>query len=264
MYQLYPKPSTYAASNRGAIRPGEYLIIPIENRCSSFHAKLRNSEESVLVTKKLGANYVMSALNLQLDGGTNQVIQTPLENFFFVLEGQIKITTQNNQILLDNGGFGWLPPNTPYEMENNLRSDTRLLWFRKPYQSMNGIDVPEPVFGNEIEIEAIKEVDINPEKQLLPYTNLGFDMAVNLIVCQPGGYYGLVESHAWEHAMYMLDGEGFLILNNQHHHVAKDDFIHIHPFCPEWFCASGMESQPVRFLLYWDCNRDYENEFFTS
>ena len=119
--------------------------------------------------------------------------------------------------------------------------------------------IPGPVFGNEADVPAIPEVDLNPEKQLIPYLNPSMDMAFNLVVCQPGAYYGLVEMHAWEHAMYMLEGEGILFLNGKPIHVKEKDFIYIAPYCPEWFCALGMENKPVRFLIHWDCNRDYED-----
>lgn len=257
----FPSPAAYAANNRGAVRPGEYLILPFDNRCSSSHSNFRDTDETVFVTKRFGADYVMSELVLREDGGTIRPLKSPLEHFIYVLAGQVKLEVLDQTILLDEGGFAWLPPETPFELLQSEFLVSRILWFRKPYKLLKGVEIPHPVFGNEKNIEAIKEVDINPEKQLLPYTIPGFDMAFNLIVCQPGGYYGLVESHAWEHAMYILDGEGILILNNEYHQVIKDDFIHIYPYCPEWFCASGMDQKPVRLLLYWDCNRDYENEF---
>lgn len=259
--ESYPSPSNYVAQNRGVIKPGEYLILPHENRCSSEHSKFSNTDEVVLTTRNMGANYVMSEMIIRSEGGTIQPIENKMEHFLFVLNGETQLTIQGSQFGLEKGGFAWVPPNQRFEIINAASSDCRLLWFRKPYIERDGVDIPPFIHGNEKEVPALKEVDINPEKQLLPYTNLGFDMAFNMIVCQPGGYYGLVESHAWEHAMFILEGEGLLALNNNYWHVKENDFVHIFPYCPEWFTATGMEGDPVRFLLYWDCNRDYEDEF---
>ncbi len=255
----FPSPSVYVGGNRALISPGEYMVLPPENRCSSPHTNLRQADEQVFVTPKLGASYVMSEVVVQPSGGTIRPFNNRLEHFLFILEGKLELSLAGSERHMGPGSFVWIPPRCPYEYANKTQEACRLVWFRRRYAQLEQLDIPEPVFGNENDIAAVPEVDLNPEKQLIPYTNPGIDMAFNLIVCQPGAYYGLVETHAWEHAMYMLDGEGVLFLNGKPLHVKQRDFIYIAPYCPEWFCALGMDNKPVRFLLYWDCNRDYED-----
>lgn len=255
----FPSPSRYVAGNRAKISPGEYVLLPPENRCSSPHPNLKDADEQVFVTPKLGADYVMSELVIRPGGGTVQPFGNGLEHFLFVVEGKLALTVENSERSLEPGGFVWLPPQMPFQYVNQAEEPCRLVWFRRRYLPLDQVEIPGPVFGNEANVPAVPEVDINPEKQLIPYANPGIDMAFNLIVCQPGAYYGLVETHAWEHAMYMLDGEGILFLNGKPLHVKEKDFVYIAPYCPEWFCALGMENKPVRFLLYWDCNRAYED-----
>ena len=255
----FPSPSDYVAGNRAAISPGEYVLLPPENRCSSPHPNLRDADEQVFVTPKLGANYVMSEVVIRPGGGTVRPFNNRLEHFLFISEGKLELTAENSARQFRSGSFAWIPPHQPYEYTNRSGDACRLVWFRRRYLPLEHVDIPGPVFGNENEIAAVPEVDLNPEKQLIPYANPGIDMAFNLIVCPPGAYYGLVETHAWEHAMYMLDGEGILFLNGKPLHVKEKDFVYIAPYCPEWFCALGMDGRPVRFLLYWDCNRAYED-----
>ena len=254
----FPSPSVYVGGDRALISPGEYMVLPPANRCSSTHTNLRDAEEQVFVTPKLGASYVMSEVLIRPGGGTLRPFNNRLEHFLFIIEGRLELVLAGSERQLEAGHFAWIPPHKAFEYTNKSKENCRLVWFRRRYITLEDVTVPEPVFGNEVDVPAVPEVDINPEKQLIPYTNPGIDMAFNLIVCQPGAYYGLVESHAWEHAMYMLEGEGILFLNGKPLHVKEKDFIYIAPYCPEWFCALGMENKPVRFLLYWDCNRDYE------
>jgi (S)-ureidoglycine aminohydrolase len=257
--KTFPSPSDYVAGNRAAIVPGEYVVLPPENRCLSAHPNLRDADEQVFVTPKLGASYVMSEVVIRPGGGTVQPFNNRLEHFLFMIEGKLELTAEGSAKQLQSGSFAWIPPHQPYEYINRSEATCRLVWFRRRYQPLEGVDIPRPVFGDESDIAAVPEVDLNPEKQLIPYTNPGIDMAFNLIVCPPGAYYGLVETHAWEHAMYMLNGEGILFLNGKPLHVKEKDFVYIAPYCPEWFCALGMDAKPVRFLLYWDCNRAYED-----
>lgn len=249
------------AGSRAVYKHNEYIIVPPENRCSNPHLNLRNADEQILVTPKQGAGYQMSLFLIQPGGGTLEPMEAPLETFLFLISGQVDITLNGETQSLTEGGYGWLPPDQAVEILAKGETTSRLLWFQRPYQPLKGVETPQPLFGSEQDVPAVPEVDINPEKQLIPYGNPGFDMAFNLIEVPPGAFYGLVEQHAWEHAMYMLDGEGFLGLNGQFYQVKTDDFIFIAPYIPEWFAAYGLQEKPVRFLLHWDCNRDYSSYF---
>ena len=259
--RLIPSPSRYVAGCRAVCKPGEYIILPQENRCSNSHINLRDTEVQILVTPKQGADYMMSEYLIQPGGGTIEPVNDALETFLYLVGGKLDLTVNGAQHKLEQGGYAWIPPQQSIELSGQGDQLSRLLWFQRPYLPFKKGPVPEAVFGNEKEVPAIPEVDINPEKQLIPYETPGFDMAFNLIVIPPGGYYGLVEQHAWEHAMYMLDGEGLLWLNGQSHQVKENDFIYIAPYVPEWFCAYGMQQEPIRFLLYWDWNQDYARGF---
>jgi (S)-ureidoglycine aminohydrolase len=251
------------AGCRAVYKHHEYIIVPPENRCSNPHLNLHHADEQILVTPKQGAGYQMSVFLIQPGGGTTAPMRLVLETFLFVVEGGMDVGLNGDTTQLTEGGYGWIPPGQAVELLAHGPGLSRVLWFQRPYQPLPGVDSPQAFFGQEQDVPAVPEVDINPEKQLIPYGDPGFDMAFNLIVVPPGAFYGLVEQHAWEHAMYMLEGEGFLGLNGQLYPVKTDDFIYIAPYIPEWFCAYGLQDKPVRFLLHWDCNREYSSFFDT-
>jgi (S)-ureidoglycine aminohydrolase len=257
----YLSPAQYAAGSRAIFKQNEYIIVPPDNRCSNPHLNLKQADEQILVTPKQGAGYQMSVFLFQPGGSTISPMQSPLETFYYLVEGHLVVRLNGDSFQLTEGGFGWLPPEQPINLLAQGTRVSRLLWFQRPYQPLPGVEIPKAFLGREQDVPAIPEVDINPERQLIPYGNIGFDMAFNLIEIPPGSFYGLVEQHAWEHAMYMLDGEGFLGLNGSSYQVKTDDFIFIAPYIPEWFCAYGLQNKPVRFLLYWDCNRNYHQYF---
>jgi (S)-ureidoglycine aminohydrolase len=256
-----PSPSEYVAGCRAAFKPGEYIIVPQENRCGNPHLNLKDTDVQIFVTPRQGAGYLMGEYLVQPGGGTLQPFGDPLETFLFLIQGKLSLKVGGTQHELAEGGYAWIPPRQPFEFSALGQETHRLLWFRRPYLPLEGVPVPDAIIGNEKNVPAVPEVDLNPEKALLPYANPGLDLAFNLIEVPPGAFYGLVEQHAWEHAMYMLEGEGFLWLNGGFHHVKANDFIFIAPYVPEWFCAYGMQPGPVRFLLYWDWNRDYSESF---
>jgi len=258
---LFPSPAEYVAKCRAVLKPGEYFIEPQDSRCGWNHLNIKNTDLHVLVTPKQGSDYLLYELLMKPDGSSIEPFNDDMESFLFVIEGNIKIKVGSVSHELEPGGYAWAPPPQPLEFSENRKQAARVLWFRRPYQTIRALPAPDAIFGNEKDVTAIAEVDLNPEKQLIPYENPAFDIAFNLIVVPPGGYYGLVEMHAWEHAMYMLDGEGLLYLNGQFHQVKENDFIYIAPYCPEFFCALGMDGKPVRFLLYWDWNREYNTGF---
>jgi len=258
-----PSPAQYVAGCRAVYRHSEYIIVPPENRCGSPHPNLRDADEQILVTPRQGAGYQMSLFLLQPGGGTIKPMQDPLETFLFLIAGEVEVRHNGECVQLSEGGYGWLPPAQTVALLAQGEDTSQLIWFQRPYQPLPDVPIPAAFFGREQDVLAVPEGDINPEKQLIPYGDLGHDMAFNLIEVPPGAFYGLVEQHAWEHAMFMLDGEGSLGLNGASYLVKSRDFIYIAPYIPEWFSAYGLQEKPVRFLLHWDCNRNYHQYFPT-
>jgi (S)-ureidoglycine aminohydrolase len=241
--------------SRSITKPGLYIILPRADRVESTLPNFKGAEAQVMTTPALGAKFVEHELLISPGGGTVKPINDGLEHFLFVLEGSVEFEIGGKKHNLSTGGYVWLPPGLAYSLAHNGEGLTRMLWLRRRYVEAEGVSMPEPIISNEKEVEALPE-DTYVEKHLIPYDdNLGYDMAFNLLIFEPGIHFSFVESHIMEHGLYMLDGRGIYYLNGDYIEVQKDDYIYMAPYCPQYFIATGWETG--RYILYKDINRDY-------
>jgi (S)-ureidoglycine aminohydrolase len=247
--------SDITSRSRAINKPGIYTILPKGNRVPSTLPSFDGAIAQVLTTPALGAKFTEHELQVQPGGGTPEPIDDGLEAFLFVLEGQFSLEVDGKKHKMAEGGFFWLPPDLPYSLKNSGESQTRALWLRRRYEAYEGIDIPDPIIANEKDVEPIPE-DTYYERHLIPYDDeLGFDMAFNLLLFEPGIYFSFVESHIMEHGLYMLAGRGLYFLNGDFIEVEKGDYIYMAPYCPQTFYATGWDGSS--YILYKDVNRDY-------
>ena len=187
-------------------------------------------------------------------GGSEKPLNDGLEHFLYVLEGGATVSVGETAAELGTGGYAWLPPGMAYGLTNGTANASRVLWLRRVYEGVQGLEVPEPIIAHEKDVPKLPE-DTYLEQHLIPYEDPAFDMGVNLLNFEPGIYFGFVESHVMEHGLYMLAGGGVYWLNSDFHEVQANDFIYMAPFCPQFFYATGWETG--RYLVYKDVNRDY-------
>ncbi|WP_119066563.1 (S)-ureidoglycine aminohydrolase [Aggregatilinea lenta] len=244
--------------SRSITKPGSYIILTQADRVNSTLPNWRDTKAKIMTTPALGAKFVEYEMVIQSGGGTKQPVNDGFQHFLFVLEGEATFELAGETHELIQGGTIWLPPDHPFTLVNNSDAVTRMLWLRRRYIELEGVAIPDPIITNEKDVEAVPE-DTYVEKHLIPYDNeLGYDMAFNLLIFEPGTHFGFVESHIMEHGLYMLDGRGFYYLNGDLIEVKKDDYIYMAPFCPQYFAATGWETG--RYILYKDVNRDYIDE----
>ncbi len=239
---------------RAINKPGMYSLLPASNRVFSQLPNFQYVEAQVLATPQLGAKFVEHELTIHNGGGTAKPWEEDLEQFFFLMEGSLKLTVNGNDHKMESGSFFWLPPNQAYAYTNTGDNDARALWIRRRYIEVDGIKIPDPIIAHESDVKA-DPVDTYMEQHLTPYEQLGFDMGINIQVFDPGVYFSFVESHIMEHGLYMLAGRGVYWLNDDFMEVQKDDFIYMAPYCPQFFYATGWDKSA--YLLYKDVNRDY-------
>ena len=238
-------------------KQGSYMIFPRANRVEHQLPNFLGVDVQVLATPQLGAKFVQHELLVHPNGCTSKPIVDDLEQFFFVLEGDIDFSLEGKNHNLSEGGFAWLPPHAVYHIKNKQDSLSRVIWIRRRYEEVDGIAIPAPIVANEKDVPA-EPVDTYMEQHLTPYEQLGFDMGINLQVFDPGVYFSFVESHVMEHGLYMLYGRGIYWLNRDNIEVQKDDFIYMAPYCPQFFYSTGWDKSA--YLLYKDVNRDYTQD----
>lgn len=241
--------------SRAVSKPGQYIILPDAQRVFSLLPQFNGGVKAkVLAAPNMGARFTEHELFVEPNGASLQPVDENLEQFFYVLSGQIDFAVGGKPRKLAPGSFCWLPPHTPCQLTNKNVDTTRLLWIRRAYQPVEHLGVPAPVFAHESDVKA-EPTDTYYEQHLTPYEDPRFDMGINLQVFDPGVYFSAVESHIMEHGLYMLYGRGIYWLNRDFIEVQKDDFIYMAPFCPQFYYATGWEKSA--YLLYKDVNRDY-------
>jgi len=235
-------------------KPGSYMIFPRSNRVEHHIPGFEGVLAQVLSTPQHGAKFVEHELLVETNGHTTGHRSEELEQFFFILEGQVRFDLDGKAHKLVQGSFAWLPPNAVYAFTSDSDTLSRLVWIRRRYEKVEGIGVPDPIVAHESDVHA-DPTDTYMEQHLTPYEQMGFDMGINLQVFDPGAYFSFVEAHVMEHGLYMLYGRGLYWLNHELIEVQKDDFIYMAPFCPQFFYATGWDKSA--YLLYKDVNRDY-------
>lgn len=243
-----------ASRCRATHKPGVYGLLPAANRVFSQLPYFNGVQAQVLATPQLGARFVQHELTINAGGSTTKPVEEDLEQFFYLLEGDLQLNLNGKTHPMVAGSFFWLPPHQPYAFANASEGDARALWIRRRYVEIEGVKIPAPIIAHESDVAA-EPVDTYMEQHLTPYEQLGFDMGINIQVFEPGVYFSFVESHIMEHGLYMLEGRGIYWLNQDFMEVQKDDFIYMAPFCSQFFYATGWDKSA--YLLYKDVNRDY-------
>jgi (S)-ureidoglycine aminohydrolase len=232
---------------RNVIKPTYALITPDGYVASALPGWV-DSTVHVLISHALGARFSQYSIALR-SGGHGQGDTEDTQWFVFCVRGAVRV----NDDTLDEGGFAWLPPATPYKIAA-ASAEATILVFTKIYEPLVGRDVPAAFVGREGDVSETPFLG-DPRarlKVLIPDTPAA-DMAVNIFTYDPGATLPFVETHVMEHGMLFLAGSGVYRLDADWYPVTKGDVIWIAPYCPQWFIAAGPE--PARYIYYKDVNR---------
>ncbi|WP_310618901.1 bifunctional allantoicase/(S)-ureidoglycine aminohydrolase [Flexibacterium corallicola] len=200
------------------------------------------------------AQYIME---LQPEGGSAQPEpDTAAQGVFFVVQGEITVTYNNEEHVLPEGGYAYLPAGAKYEVRNNGNETAVFHWVRKQYDVVEGIEQPEAFFTHEKNATVAEMPDTNgawKTTRFVDPADLRHDMHVNIVTFEPGGCIPFAETHVMEHGLYVLEGKAVYRLNQDWVEVEAGDFMWLRAFCPQACYAGG----PTRFryLLYKDVNR---------
>ncbi len=225
-----------------------YALITPDGHVASVLPGWTNCTPYVLISEALGAG--LSQYLISLDAKSAGAGDTGNHEWFlYIVAGKIKV----NGSSLDVGGFAFLPPRTKYDIRGAAK-DSRLLIFKKHYESLAGNSTPTFFAGNEKDVAETPFLgDKHARLKTLIPDSLSADMAVNVFTYDPGATLPFVETHVMEHGMLFLAGGGVYRLDADWHPVTAGDAIWIAPYCPQWFIAAGPE--PARYIYYKDVNR---------
>jgi (S)-ureidoglycine aminohydrolase len=206
---------------------------------------MRGATAIVHIAPAAGARFAQLTVEFEPGGS---LAPRHIQRFIYVLDGAIAIGDRS----LGAGGVAYLPAGDT----STIRASTaaRAALIEKPYQSLDQIAAPERFIGSESDAPAqLTGGDPALEVRTLVPDSPAFDFAVNTMVYQPGASLPMVEIHAMEHGLLMLEGGGIYRLGDCWYPVSAGDFIWMAPYCPQWFGALG--KTPAKYLIYKDWSR---------
>lgn len=198
---------------------------------------------------QLGAAFTEMTAEFAEDGTLGPA---PAQRFFYVIEGELELTTGADRHLLCDGGFAYVPQGLPHTVR--AIGKARAAVIEKHYEPLSEGSAPQLVIGQETSIQSVALMgdDGLRVRSLLP-DEPAYDFAVNTMTYDPGAALGMVEIHVMEHGLLMLEGSGIYRLGDAWYPVAAGDFIWMAPYCPQWFGALG--KKPAKYLIYKDWHR---------
>jgi len=240
-----------SALTRSVVKRNHAVIAP-DGYINSNVPGWENCTVNVIINEQMGANLCQTLITAAKSceiGGKTKASQI----FFYVVEGSADATVNKETRTLTKGQFVYVPIDQDYFFDN-ITEGTQLLTFHKVYEKLDGYDVPEPLFGDQANIEGPIYMDDDALRiQVLLPAHLGFDMAVNIFTYQTGGNLPMVETHIMEHGLLYLQGQGIYMLDHEWYPIKKGDSIWMAPYCQQWFTAMGKE--PAVYIYYKNVNR---------
>jgi (S)-ureidoglycine aminohydrolase len=203
----------------------------------------------VHISPALGAAFTEYTVELESGG---EFAETLAQRFLYVVDGAVHLQAGGKDHLLGVRGYAYLPQGAAHRITS--REKSRAIVIEKAYIPISSAHASGVIVGSEDSIPSTP-LDDDPAlqvKHLLPDT-LSFDFAVNTMTYQPGASLSMVEMHAMEHGLVMLEGGGIYRLGDAWYPVTAGDFIWMAPWCPQWFGAIG--KAPAKYLIYKDWNR---------
>lgn len=248
------QPPGVFARSRAANGP-LYAVMPLEGVLESRMPNFEGTTISVLTSPHRGSKFAQVLLRMAAGGGMQKLRQDKLQHFFYVLEGEAVLEMAGTTHALTAGVFAYAPAGTALRLHCTSAQAAEVMWIQKPYEPVEGVDPPRAFVGHADKVEKVnKHTQGRTWQHLLPDHDLAHDFAVNILAFEPGNYFPMVETHVMEHGLYMLEGQGMYLLENDWHECWSKDFIWMGPYCPQFFYATGW--QKASYLLYKDVNRD--------
>ncbi|WP_270887172.1 bifunctional allantoicase/(S)-ureidoglycine aminohydrolase [Pedococcus sp. 5OH_020] len=196
-------------------------------------------------------------VEVQPGGGSDRPELDPgAEGVLFVVSGELTLTLGEEQHLLAEGGYAFLPPGQQWTLRNAGQRSATFHWVRKAYQRVDGVEAPSAFVTNEVDVEGVEMPDTQGAwrtQRFVDPLDVRHDMHVNIVSFEPGGAIPFPETHVMEHGLYVLEGKAVYLLNNDWVEVQEGDFMWLRAFCPQ-ACYAGGPGR-FRYLLYKDVNR---------
>jgi (S)-ureidoglycine aminohydrolase len=229
-----------------------YTILTPANRYASRLPNVRDGLVFKLATPRLApARFGQYLLALEVGGGTVAPFGSQLEDFLYVLRGEVVLDDGSD---MPEGSWCYLPPGIGFGLRQVGDAAAEVLWVKRPYEPWPGLDAPERDFGHR-EDEPWQDTGVPGfrRRELLDPLDARHDFNMSLLAFEPGTGLDKIEIHDEEHGLYLTAGGGVYHLDGEDFDVRQDDFIYMAPYCPQSFLTG---EEPSEYLLYKDVYRD--------
>lgn len=238
----------HLGSTRSSLKADHLLQTP-DTFVRSPLAGAEDVEFILHAAPQLGARFTQMTAEFVAGGSLGPA---PAQRFLYVLDGKIEIKAGGKRHVLKPGGYAYLPQGAPHTVR--APGIARAAVIEKPYEALHGADSPEIVVGDESDVAPVALMgDRALRVQALMPDGPAYDFAVNTMTYDPGASLSMVEVHAMEHGLLMLEGGGIYRLGDSWYPVHAGDFIWMRAYCPQWFGALG--KKPAKYLIYKDWRR---------
>lgn len=230
-------------------RQANHILLTPDTFVRTTLPGMKDSVAVVHAGPAMGARFAQYTAEFEPGG---ELGDTSAQRFIFVIDGALKLDTENKHDELAPGGYAYIPAHIEHRVSGSQKS--RAVIVEKLYERLPAIEAPPLLVSHENNITSHSLGD-DPDlqvKKLLP-DEMSFDFAVNTMVYEPGAALAMVEMHIMEHGLLMLEGGGIYRLGDSWYPVTAGDFIWMGPWCPQWFGAIG--KVPAKYLIYKDWNR---------
>ncbi|WP_027183750.1 (S)-ureidoglycine aminohydrolase [Desulfovibrio inopinatus] len=247
--------------NRSSYEPGKYAVITTEGRVINVVPGIKGCALSILASPKLGANFVQMVGTVSTAGKTTIPYGQAenIETLLFVMdgEGSLDVTVGGKTKTLTAGGYIYSPPGKGVDFASKGDAPVTILLYKQRFIPHPDPEVKQPwmVTGSirNIEESFYDQMENVFVRDLLPVDE-AFDMNFHTLAFLPGGCHPFVETHVQEHGMYIYQGQGLYLLDEQWLPVESGDFIWIAPFCKQACYGTGLER--MEYIYSKDCHRD--------
>jgi (S)-ureidoglycine aminohydrolase len=237
---------------RSVVHTNHAVITP-DGYVNSHVPGWENCTVHVIINEGMGASFCQTMITAK-DGAKLSGKTKSSQIFFYIIEGEAKATIGEEVKYISSGQFVYVPIEQTYSFDA-MHIGTQILTFHKEYEKLDGFDIPNVIYGGDVEntpsINFLGDTALRL-KVLLP-DNLAFDMAINIFTYDSGGHLPFVETHIMEHGLMFLQGQGVYMLGQNWYPVKKGDSIWMGPYCNQWFTAMGKE--PAVYIYYKNVNR---------
>jgi (S)-ureidoglycine aminohydrolase len=196
-------------------------------------------------------------VEVQPGGGSEQPETDPgAQGVLFVVAGQLTVHVRELEHVLGEGGYAYLAPGERWSVRASGDQPAVFHWIRKRYQPAPGVETPGSFVSSDRDVEPTPMPGTDGRwatTRFVDPADLRHDMHVTVVTFQPGGVIPFPETHVMEHGLYVLEGKGVYLLNQDWVEVQAGDFMWLRAFCPQACYAGG--PGPFRYLLYKDVNR---------